>query len=291
MLVAAHLTLMGPAARAGEPAAANLTTHVPEAARSAALSYWTPERMRQVGADSTEQAEKTATEWPGAAPEGVGRLFSTNTPGTDTWCTATAVHSDNKDAALTAAHCLWPGYTRDNELIQVENIVFVPGYDQGQRPHGVYAARAFVLPESYTEHSSPDVAMVVFDQAGGGHLTDRAGAQRIAFDGADSSRTDIFGYPGSKAAFGESLFRCDLAVRETGSGRQWTAPCDMAGGSSGGPWFTDFDRTTGTGTIFSLTSEGTHAVDEETGEVTTTDLFGPILENAHRTLLDQAAHL
>jgi hypothetical protein len=34
-----------------------------------------------------------------------------------------------------------------------------------------------------------------------------------------------------------------------------------------GPWFTDFDPASGTGTIYSLTSKGTLVVDESTGDL------------------------
>ena len=67
--------------------------------------------MRQVGAGSEDKRESAARDWPAAGPKGVGRLFVTDVPGQDSWCTATAIGGD---VAITAAHCVWPGYMRDD---------------------------------------------------------------------------------------------------------------------------------------------------------------------------------
>ncbi|MFB9904323.1 trypsin-like serine peptidase [Allokutzneria oryzae] len=292
-LLAAVVVGAAAPAHAAAPATDTLVTDINSSDRAAALDYWTPERMSRTGADPTERPERVASPWAGQAPKGVGRLFVTQEPGrqaptNDSWCTATAVRSGNKDVAVTAAHCVWPGQTRAGEQIQVKNLVFVPGYANGNRPHGVYAARAFLLPKSYTEHSSPDVAMVVFDQANGTHLTDAAGSQRITFDRTAAGRTAMFGYPGSKLAHGESLLWCDLDATYKPPTEEWTTLCDMASGASGGPWFADFDARTGTGTIFSVTSRGTVRVDEETGDLMTADLSGPKLDAVARSLHEQA---
>jgi hypothetical protein len=60
----------------------------------------------------------------------------------------------------------------------------------------------------------------------------------------------------------------------------------MAGGSSGGPWLRNFDRATGTGTIFSVTSRGTVAEDG-----TTVDLNGAAFTDAVRNLYQRAGDL
>jgi len=263
-------------------------TGVTAADQAAALAYWTPERMRQVGAGSEDKRESVARHWPAAAPKGVGRLFVTDVPGQDSWCTATAVGGD---VAITAAHCVWPGYTRDDQRIRAVNVVFVPGYDRGKTPLGIYAARAFLVPESYTQHSSPDVAMIVFSPVAGRHLADAAGNQRLSYDTTAPGRTATFGYPGSKTAYGETLSWCDVPATPDGSSGTWTSTCDMAGGSSGGPWLTGFDPATGAGTVYSVTSKGTLTVDETTGELRTTALFGTTLDGDAQSLYAAAAKL
>jgi V8-like Glu-specific endopeptidase len=286
--VAAGSALALPA-QAAEPTPALITT-VDPADQAAALAYWTPERMRQVGTETNNIAETVARPWPTPAPRGVGRLFFTTVPGQDTWCTATAVPSGNKDTAITAGHCLWPGYTRDDQVIKTTNVGFVPGYDHGDAPAGVYAARSFLVPESYTPNSNPDVGLAVFAPSEGRHLTDAVGTQNVSFSETGPRQTSIVGYPGSKAAYGEALAWCDVAATPAAAER-WTAPCDMAGGSSGGPWLTGFDPATGTGTIYSVTSKGTLVVDEPTGDLRTTDLAGSTLTDDARSVYEQAAGL
>jgi len=239
--------------------------------QAAALAHWTPERMQQVSAGATEPAERTAQPWTGPAPAGVGRFFFTEVPGVDHWCTATAVTSENRDTLITAAHCVHPGFTRDDQEIKVTNVVFVPGYDHGQAPQGVFAARAFVVPDEY--NLTPlDVAMVVLGTQNGRHITDVAGAQRIAFGTRPTGNVSMFGYPGSIPVRGEFLLRCDVPVtfQHNGVGDTWNSPCDMAGGSSGGPWLSDFDGHTGA--VFSVVSRG--ALDED---LHTLNLEGPTL--------------
>ncbi|GAB3564864.1 hypothetical protein GCM10027445_09430 [Amycolatopsis endophytica] len=66
----------------------------------------------------------------------------------------------------------------------------------------------------------------------------------------------------------------------------WTSPCDLAGGSSGGPWLTGFDDATGTGTIFGVTSKGTVNEDLET-----TSLAAAAFTDEVKELYDRAGNL
>ncbi|WP_344965298.1 trypsin-like serine peptidase [Crossiella cryophila] len=279
LLLAATTALAPAAAPVADPV--KLVQFTP-ADQAAALAHWTPERMRAVGQESADRAERVAKPWAGQVPRGVGRLFVTERPGPETWCTATAVA---RDVVLTAAHCVWPGFTRWEEPIEARNVVFAPGYDQGRTPLGVFAAKAFLIQETYPRESNPDVAMVVLAPRDGQHVGDLAGTQRLSFTPPGSAQTTILGYPGSKAGLGERLFRCEVTAKPAG---RWNTPCDMAGGSSGGPWFTGFDQRTGLGTIYSVTSKGAMEVDESTGEVYTKELEGTRLSAADRVLLTRA---
>lgn len=276
-------------ATVGAPAAVADTTPGPRvdtvgaAEQAAALAYWTPERMRAVGSEPTEPAERLAKPWGKPAPKGVGRFFFTEEPGGDSWCTATAVPSGNRDTVVTAAHCVHPGFTRDDTEIKAKNIVFVPGYDRGEEPEGVFAARAFVAPPNY--NLMPwDVAMVVLATRNGKHVGDVAGTQKIAFGTRPTGQATMFGYAGSKLAQGEFLMRCTVKATlfNNTAGDGWNSPCDMAGGSSGGPWLADFDGRTGT--IFSVVSRG--GLDED---LHTTSLEGPALGDPAKQAYQQAS--
>ncbi|MET1071340.1 MAG: hypothetical protein ABWY11_01710 [Umezawaea sp.] len=293
---AASLTVVGivlamttaPAHAAG----ADVVTTVAEADRTAAVSYWTPERMARLGSDDRlAPAETIATTWDGAAPPGVGRLFLTFVPGGDASCTATAVPSSSRDVAFTAGHCVNGGLDRRDNPIKVTNVVFVPGYHDGGRPHGVFPARAFAWPDSYRGPTSAldDDAVLALDPVDGAHVADVAGTQDISFDTPPSPvDTTILGYPVSRLARGESLLSCVLpsTVKTNSVYSSWQSTCDMAGGSSGGPWLRDFDPATGRGTIFSATSMGT--VD---GDGVTQNLSGAAFTDAVRNLYQRAGDL
>ncbi|WP_410601847.1 trypsin-like serine peptidase [Amycolatopsis sp. lyj-90] len=285
---AALVVVAAPASAADE----RVVTVVSEADRAAALAHWTPERMRQwVGEEWLPPAEKIGRVWEGPVPPGVGRLFFTAEPGVDGSCTATVVPSSSKDVAFTAGHCVNGGLDRYDNPIKIVNVVFVPGYDRGAAPHGVFAARAFAWSGTYPGPMSgtDDDAVIALDPVGGHHVADVAGTQDISFGELPSTvDTTMLGYPVSQAAAGEALFSCVRpAEREVDSvNTTWNTDCDLAGGSSGGPWLRNFDPATGKGTIFSVTSRGTMIEDG-----TTTDLSGAALTEPVRNLYERAGEL
>ncbi|MBB5854486.1 trypsin-like serine peptidase [Amycolatopsis umgeniensis] len=285
---AALVVVAAPASAADD----RVVTVVSEADRAAALAHWTPERMRQwVGEEWLPPAEKIGREWDGRVPPGVGRLFFTAEPGVDGSCTATVVPSSSKDVAFTAGHCVNGGLDRYDNPIKIVNVVFVPGYDHGAAPHGVFAARAFAWSGTYPGPMSgtDDDAVIALDPVGGRHVADVAGTQDISFDELPSTvDTTMLGYPVSKAAGGEALFSCVRpATLEVNSvNTTWNTDCDLAGGSSGGPWLRNFDPATGKGTLFSVTSRGTMTEDG-----VTTDLSGAAFTEPVRNLYERAGEL
>ncbi|KFU81896.1 V8-like Glu-specific endopeptidase [Amycolatopsis lurida] len=278
----------GPASAAGD----QVVTRVSEADRAAALAHWTPERMRQwVGDDALPPAEKIGREWERPVPAGVGRLFFTAEPGVDGSCTATVIPSASRDVVLTAGHCVNGGFDRHDNPIKIVNVVFVPGYYHGEAPHGVFAARAFAWSATYPGPSSgiDDDAVLALDPVGGRHVADVAGTQDISFEAPPSTvDATLLGYPVSKAAGGEALFSCarPAALDVNSVSTSWKTDCDLAGGSSGGPWLRNFDPATGKGTIFSVTSRGT--MNEE---LVTLDLSGAALSEPVRKLIENAPDL
>lgn len=273
-------------------AADEVVTEVSAADRTAAVSYWTPERIRQLGADDRlAPAETIAKKWDGQVPSGVGRLFFTFEPGGDMSCTATVVPSASKDVALTAGHCLNGGFTREDERVKTSNAVFVPGYADGKQPHGMFPVRAYAWSAQYDGPSSSgsDDAVIALDPVDGHHVEDVAGSQRISLDSLPSTvDTTMLGYPVSRLARGESLVSCALpATYQTNSAYSyWQTNCDMAGGASGGPWLRGFDPGTGRGTVFSVTSKGTMNEDG-----TTANLSGAAFTDDVRKLYERSGTL
>ncbi|GHH08474.1 trypsin-like serine peptidase [Streptomyces lanatus] len=252
------------------------------AERRETMAYWTPERMRAVGA-STELGHDAASVRPWRAPamKTVGRLFLTNEKGQDTYCTATAVRSRNRSTVMTAGHCVQLPASPENHY---SNMVFVPGYNEGERPYGVYVVRAIAVPRSWAQDARNDVAAVVVDERPGGEsLTDEVGEQAVAFDREPGATVTVFGYPDSQEQRGEHLMYCAGTTSKAPDGTQ-RVRCPMEGGSSGGPWLAGFDRRTGRGTLVSVNSFG-DAPENGTG------MDGEVLGGAARQLHERAEGL
>ncbi|HLU97008.1 MAG TPA: trypsin-like serine protease [Thermobifida alba] len=273
-------------ASAVEPSAAEQRTTVPAEVvhqsaahtpqqRRAVLDYWTPERMASAVPLSSALGGLTAPLLdPPRAPETAGAAGRSGTvrrwtggglvaattgrvyltlDGSDYTCTASVIDAENRDTVLTAGHCL-----KNKTGSWAENWIFVPGYTDGRAPYGRYPARDMLVSPKWSRQGddSYDFGLVVLGtDRRGRHVADRTGSQRVSFDGRIASHVHAFGYPSSPPFSGRHLYYC---VGPTHPDRQGThgsgMDCAMTQGSSGGPWFADFDPVTGTGTITSLIS-------------------------------------
>ncbi|MFJ9019775.1 trypsin-like serine peptidase [Streptomyces sp. NPDC102259] len=283
-LATALLALAGSlAASAGSATAATGTGQVSTvvytaAEQAAALSYWTPARMKQVSrAVDLGPTGPLSKPWTGKGIPSIGRLFFVNSKGQDTWCTGSAVTSDNHSVIMTAAHCARLGSSPANTY---SDIVFVPGYTKGSTPYGRYAVKATRTPRSWVEETVNDIAaMVVATPAYGTRLTDAVGAQAIAFGRPAGERVTAFGYPATTPQRGEQLLYCAGASQRAPEGEQ-RVPCDLGGGASGGPWLAGFDSATGKGTVVSVNSHG-----ERDGS---SPMYGPTLDKTAQAVYDAA---
>ncbi|WP_282797801.1 peptidase [Streptomyces sp. CC224B] len=219
--------------------------------RKDALAYWTPARIKAVGRSvDLGPTGPRAKPWRGTPPKTVGRLFFVNANGADTWCTATAVKSANRSAVMTAAHCVRRGSSPYNTNTAM---VFVPGYHKGEKPYGTFAVRTAATPRTWEKESTNDMAaLTVGTGKGGRKLTDVVGGQAVAFHRPVGGTVSALGYSATRPQLGESLLHCVGKPRKT-HGLQ-AIPCDMSGGSSGGPWLADFDAATGNGVLVSVNS-------------------------------------
>ncbi|MFE0170966.1 trypsin-like serine peptidase [Streptomyces sp. NPDC059002] len=247
--------------------------------RKDALAYWTPARIKAVGksVDLGPTGPK-AKPWRGTTLKAVGRLFFVNANGADTWCTATAVKSANRSAVMTAAHCVRRGSSPYNTNM---SMVFVPAYEKGRMPYGAFAVRQAVTPRAWETDSTNDMSALVVDPGKNGKkLTDAVGAQAVAFNRPVGGTVSAFGYSATRPQRGESLLRCvGTAKKEHGT---QAIPCDMSGGSSGGPWLADFNATTGKGVLVSVNS----ALDN----LTPTKMYGEIWKGTAKKVYDRAQH-
>ncbi|MEI5101203.1 peptidase [Streptomyces sp. PmtG] len=278
LALAAPVPAMAAVEQAGAAAAdpVSVMTYTAKERRDA-LAYWTPARMKAVGksVDLGPTGPK-AKPWQGTTLKTVGRLFFVNANGADTWCTATAVKSANRSAVMTAAHCVRRGSSPYNTNT---TMVFAPAYHNGKTPYGAFAVRTVASPRSWETDSTNDVSALTVDaDKNGKKLTDVVGGQAIAFNRPVGGAVSSFGYSATRPQRGERLLRCvGTAKKEHG---QQFIPCDMSGGSSGGPWLADFNATTGKGVLVSVNSS--------LDSLTPTKMYGEVLRTTAKKVYERA---
>ena len=234
---------------------------VPAAEAASAAAYWTPQRMRAAApadvlltgkAASTPAAEVAkgapvtyAKPGPGgevtpmATSESpvpnIGKVFFTLN-GRNYVCSGNAVSASNGSVVSTAAHCVHSGKGK-----YATNWVFVPAYENGAAPYGQWAATSLTAPTQWTKRGdiSYDTGFAKVGQLGGRTLAATVGASAIAFNQARGLAYEAFGYPAAAPFNGQTLKSCSGTASPDPYGQTQSQgiPCDMTGGSSGGPWF------------------------------------------------------
>ena len=237
----------------------SVVDHPLDASSVVTTGYWTTSKMNsaieaseQVGSntDFTQQSTDTsagkAAQQQGTPPANggsldhiatVGKVFMTNDSGQNMVCSGTAVVSANQSVVDTAGHCLyWNGGW-------VHNVIFCPQYNSGTTPYGCWAARDLEVPSDWLNAHNDfhhDMGMAIVAPNSEGTLTDVVGGSGWAYNQPASQSYSAYGYPAAPPFDGQTRKSC-----ENGTGTSWqhgggtviSIPCNMTGGSSGGPWF------------------------------------------------------
>jgi V8-like Glu-specific endopeptidase len=229
--------------------------------------YWTPDRMRaaapgDVLAKKALQRQQANTAGAGeAASKGaeskikgsepsvqplanasenpvphIGKVFFT-LGGADYVCSANSVASTNRNTVSTAGHCL-----NEGPGAFATRFTFVPAYLNGSAPYGKWTAKALYAPTQWSSSGSMqyDTGFAVMSQLNGRNLADVVGASGVRFNAARGLSYKAFGYPAASPFNGESLKSCSGTATNDPYNPQFNSqgiPCNMTGGSSGGPWF------------------------------------------------------
>lgn len=186
-----------------------------------------------------------------------------------------AVASDTRNGhslVLTAGHCAY-----DETAGQfATNWLFIPDFDQSptftcsQTEYGCWTAQALVVHSGYataggfnTQATVHDFAFAVVGPGGHGgsaQLDAAVGAFAVSIPGftAAGQTSYAFGYPAAQKYKGKDLVYCAGSIFEDpyNDDLTWGVPCNMTGGSSGGPWLSGFSTTSGSGSLSSLNSYG-----------------------------------
>jgi hypothetical protein len=168
----------------------------------------------------------------------VGKVFFSNAAGQDMVCSGTAVVSRNHSVVDTAGHCLyWSGEW-------VQNVIFCPLYDNGMGAYGCWAARDLEVPSDWINAKPNDLhhdfGMAIVASNNQGDLTDVVGGAGWAYNQPVDRPFSAYGYPAAYPFDGQTRQSCEDRSGTTwkhGDGTVVSIPCNMTGGSSGGPWF------------------------------------------------------
>jgi V8-like Glu-specific endopeptidase len=275
----AAVVLVGGCASAPPPA----PPHLPRGP----LGYW--DRSRLLGArpllgpgyHPVPAPGQSANAHPATLALRVGALFVRGSS-SDHFCTASVVASPGRDLLITAAHCIHAGkgggYRQD--------IVFVPGYRDGQAPFGVWTPERLVVAPQWISDSDPDldVGFVVLAPRDGKNIEDVLGANRLGFDPGYENLVRVTGYPSSAGA---PITCINWTSRQ--SATQLRFECGgFTGGTSGSPWVTHFDRQTRTGTIIGVI--GGYQQGGDTDAVSYSSYLGPAIQRLYQqAIADETA--
>ncbi|WP_327414938.1 trypsin-like serine peptidase [Streptomyces sp. NBC_01233] len=296
-LVAGVLTAAGPSVAADAPASFR---------QQHTSGFWTAERMRSAtpldvtavpGTSRTPAASSpaatrippTAAASPTAFPQaggawtGGGAVVKTSgrvlfTMGDRTAsCSGDSVTSANGSTVITAGHCVkYQGAWHTNW-------VFVPAYNNGSAPYGQWSATKTFATDQWaaSEDMNMDVGLAVVAPLNGQTLSQAVGAQGILFNGGYNKKMYSFGFPAAAPYDGTKLVYCSgNSGKDFLLTRDHSLACNMTGGSSGGPWFQDFNEATGLGTQVSVNSFGYTFLPNR--------MYGPYFGNEAKAAYDKA---
>lgn len=229
---------------------------------SGAADYWTEDRMRAaIPGDvlAAKALERGNTPTAAAVEKGdakkvkgtkgkptlavpetpvshIGKVFFT-LGGVNYVCSGNAVTSENRSTVATAGHCLNEGLDSF-----ATKFIFVPGYIDGKAPYGEWAAHKLYTTAQW--NASGDIQYdtgfaVVDPRADKALLTDVVGGSGVAFNAPRGLEYTAYGYPAARPFDGGKLWSCTgtATADTTNAFTTQGIPCDMTGGSSGGPWF------------------------------------------------------
>ena len=202
-------------------------------------------RLADAGAPSTveaqaprQQAKELQTK--GNASESpvkhIGKVFFT-LGGANYVCSGNSVSSTNKSTVSTAGHCL-----NEGPGAFATKFTFVPAYLNGSAPYGMWTANALYAPTQWSSGGDMtyDTGFAVMNTLNGKKLSDVVGASGLKFNAARGLSYKAFGYPAAPPFTGESLKSCSGTATNDPYNPDFKTqgiPCNMTGGSSGGPWF------------------------------------------------------
>ncbi len=219
---------------------------------------------------------------PAAKPFGgipaVGALFTTTSSGQlgTHFCTASVVHSPNRDLLITAAHCVWP---------RSGVIDFVPGYQGGSAPYGIWTVTRVVVDPAWASSANPDddvAFLVVSRSATGRRIENVTGAERLGIGQGSGLQVQVIGYPNG----GNEPVTCQGRTHVP-LPHQLEFDCgDYTEGTSGGPFLGNVASATGDGTVVGVI--GGYQLGGDLPQISYSAAFGPNVAALYQTAVGES---
>jgi V8-like Glu-specific endopeptidase len=261
-------------AAAGGCASAPAASH-PSATGSGTAGYWTESRL--LAAEPSRglgyRLGPSEAAHPARLGLRVGALFE-HDPSGNHFCTASVVASPGRDLLITAAHCINGGKNGGYR----QDIVFIPGYRDGQEPHGVWMPAHLLVAPQWENSSDPDydVGFIVLKPYDGKNIEEVLGANQLGIDPGYKNLVRVTGYPASA----DAPVTCTSWTSKQ-SESQLRFDCGgFTGGTSGSPWVSRFNPLTRTGTIVGVL--GGYQEGGSTEAISYSSYLGPEVEQLYR---------
>ena len=165
----------------------------------------------------------------------IGKVFFT-LGGADYVCSGNAVSAVNQSTVATAGHCVNEGPGNF-----ASRWIFVPAYENGSAPYGQWTASKLTTPSQWGSDGNItyDTGFATVASLNGATLSSTVGASGVSFNQSRGLTYNAFGYPAAAPFNGATLQSCSgtATADPYGQSESQGIPCDMTGGSSGGPWF------------------------------------------------------
>jgi V8-like Glu-specific endopeptidase len=158
------------------------------------------------------------------------------------FCTGSVVDSPHGDLVLTAAHCV--------SGVVAPQIAFVPEYDTGSMPYGIWQVTSIVVDDRWASSADPDddVAFLVLARRDGHPLEALTGGEHIGIGEHAGQLVRVTGYPASANA----PIACNNRVKMF-SPTQLQFDCGgYTDGTSGSALLTGVNPSTGLGTVIGV---------------------------------------
>ena len=174
----------------------------------------------------------------------VGALFSWSAGKLGShFCTGSVVSSPHGDLVVTAAHCV--------SGLSAARIAFVPGYNRGTSPYGVWTVTRIYADQAWTSSADPDddVAFLQVGQPGSvTPIEDVTGAEQLQTGTAARQLVDLIGYPDGT----DLPIACRAWTTEPMADQMSFVCGGYTDGTSGGPFLADVNPATGQGTVIGV---------------------------------------